>query len=74
VPLGEYFEPPFKQSLFENGFLATALGLDWHKAQALVKKARELRPLLYQLVNIETWGRLFLMQQSVDDVQDLLCR
>ena len=50
------------------------LGLDWNTAQALLKKARERRPLLFQLVNIETWGRLFFMQQSMDEVQELLSR
>jgi asparagine synthase (glutamine-hydrolysing) len=74
VPLGEYFEPPFKQSLFEDGFLASFLGLDWNAARSLVKKARERRPFLFQLVNIETWGRLFFMQQSAEEVEDLLCR
>ena len=74
VPLGEYFEPAFKRPLFEDGFLASMLGLDWNTAQALLKKARERRPLLFQLVHIETWGRLFFMQQSVDEVQELLSR
>ena len=32
VPLKEYFEPTFKQSLFEDGFLASTLGLDWNTA------------------------------------------
>jgi asparagine synthase (glutamine-hydrolysing) len=72
VPLAEYFEPPFKQSLFEDGFLASFLGLDWNAARALVKKARERRPLLFQLVHIETWGRLFFLQQSAEEVQGLL--
>jgi asparagine synthase (glutamine-hydrolysing) len=72
VPLGEYFEPPFKQSLFEGGFLASFLGLDWNASRALVKKAREQRPLLFQLVNIETWGRLFFMQQSAEEVEERL--
>ena len=74
VPLGEYFEPAFKQSLFENGFLASTLGLDWNKARALANKAREHRPILFQLVHIETWGRLFFMQQSPEEVQELLCK
>jgi hypothetical protein len=39
-----------------------------------VKKARERRPFLFQLVNIETWGRLFFMQQSAEEVENLLCR
>ena len=74
VPLGEYFEPAFKRPLFEDGFLASMLGLDWNTAQALIKRARERRPLLFQLVHIETWGRLFFMQQSADEVQELLSR
>ncbi len=72
VPLEQYFEPAFKQSLFEDGFLASFLALDWNTARSLVEKARERRQLLSQLVNIEVWGRLFFMQQSPEEVQDLL--
>jgi asparagine synthase (glutamine-hydrolysing) len=74
VPTPEYFEPAFKRPLFEDGFLASMLRLDWNTAQTLVKKARERRPVLLQLVHLETWGRLFFMQQSVDEVQELLCQ
>jgi asparagine synthase (glutamine-hydrolysing) len=74
VPTQEYFEPAFKRPLFEDGFLASVLGLDWNTAQTLLKKAKERRQLLLQLVHIETWGRLFFMQQSVDEVQELLCQ
>jgi asparagine synthase (glutamine-hydrolysing) len=74
VPLGEYFESAFKESLFQAGFLQSFLGLDWGTARALVARARERRPLLFQLVHIETWGRLFFMEQSADEVQQLLCQ
>ena len=74
VPLAEYFEPAFKQSFFDGGFLQSFLRLNWNTANALLSKARERRPLLYQLLNIETWGRLFFMQQSPEEVQDLLSR
>ena len=74
VPIREYFEPAFKRPLFEDGFLASTLGLDWDTAQALLKKAREHRQFLLQLVHIETWGRLFFMQQSAEDLQELLCQ
>jgi asparagine synthase (glutamine-hydrolysing) len=74
VPIEQYFEPAFKQSLFEDGFLASFLGMDWNTARSLLGKARERRPLLFQLINLETWGRLFFMRQSADEVQDLLCR
>ncbi|MGH7539680.1 MAG: asparagine synthetase B family protein, partial [Gemmatimonadota bacterium] len=74
VPVAQYFAPAFKRSLFEGGFLASFLGLEWEVAGGPLMKARETTPLLFQLVNIEVWGRLFLMQQSVEEVTDLLSR
>ena len=72
VPIHEYWEPAFKRSLFEDRFLASTLGIDWDTAQLLVGKARERRAILFQLVHVETWGRLFFMQQAPKDVEDLL--
>ena len=74
VPVDEYFAPQFKASLFQNGFLASYLGIGWEAAQGMVASARERAPVLLRLVNIEVWGRLFFMGQSVDEVTSLLCR
>ncbi len=74
VPLDQFFAPLFQPSLLRDGFLSEFLGLDWSTAEGLVARAREARPLLFQLVNVEVWGRVFLMEQSVEEVSDLLSR
>ena len=68
VPVDEYFSPPFRRPLFENGFLADHFGIGWNEAQSMVANARERGPLLLRLVNMEIWGRLFFMGESVDEV------
>jgi len=72
VPVDQFFSPMLRESLFRNGFLASHLGLDWPAVNALYQGEKEKSQILYRLVNIETWGRLFFMGQSVDEVSALL--
>jgi asparagine synthase (glutamine-hydrolysing) len=72
VPVAEYFAPLFKPSLFKDGFLASFLALDWRTANDLYAREKDKTQLLYRLVNIETWGRLFFMGHSVEEVTELL--
>lgn len=72
VPVEQYFTPLFRPSLFKDGFLAELLGFSWASAQKQLARERERVPLMFQLVNIEVWGRLFFMQQSIDEVTRLL--
>jgi asparagine synthase (glutamine-hydrolysing) len=74
VPVDQYFAPMFRESYFRNGFLESFMGLDWRSAKELYDHEREKSQILYRLVNIETWGRLFFMGQSVDEVTSLLLR
>jgi len=72
VPIEEYFSPQFTRPLFEDGFLASFLGLGWDTAQSMVASDRESADVLLRLVNMETWGRLFFMGQSIEEVTSLL--
>ena len=71
LPVDQYFLPMFKQSLHQDGFLASFMGLDWQSANDLYNKEKNKEQILYRLVNIEIWGRLFFMGQSVDEVTSL---
>ncbi len=72
VPIDEYFAPQFRRSLFADGFLASLVGLGWDAAVAMVASAGDRAAVLLRLVNIETWGRLFFMGQSVEEVTSTL--
>jgi hypothetical protein len=71
LPVDQYFSPMFRQSLHQDGFLASFMGLDWQSANDLYLKEENKAQVLYRLVNIEIWGRLFFMGQSVDEVTSL---
>lgn len=71
LPVDQYFLPMFRQSLHQDGFLASFMGLDWQSANDLYRKEKNKEQILYRLVNIEIWGRLFFMGQSVDEVTHL---
>lgn len=72
VPVDQYFAPLFKPSLFRGGFLESVLEMDWALANELLRAERERAHLLFQLVHIEVWGRLFFLQQTSEEVTALL--
>lgn len=72
VPVDSYFAPMFRQSFFQDGFLADYLDMDWDAVQDAYTREQEKAQVLYRLVNIEIWGRLFFLGQSVEEVTSLL--
>lgn len=75
VSVSDYFSPLGKASLLQGGFLESYLGLDWSVAKSLLASASDApdaAPFLFQMANIEIWGRLYFMNQSVEEVTSLL--
>ena len=72
VPVDQFFVPMFRESLFRGGFLETYLGMDWPAVNELYLQQEDKTQVLYRLVNIEVWGRMFFMGQAVDDVSAML--
>jgi len=72
VPVDQFFVPMFRESLFRGGFLETWLGMDWPAVNELYQQQDDKTQVLYRLVNIEVWGRMFFMRQPVDDVSAML--
>ncbi len=72
VPVDQFFVPMFRESLFRGGFLETHLGMDWPAVYELYQQQEDKTQVLYRLVNIEVWGRMFFLGQSVDEVSAML--
>jgi len=72
VPVEQFFVPMFRESLFRGGFLETHLGMDWPAVDDLYRQQHDKSQVLYRLINIEVWGRMFFLGQSVDDVSAML--
>jgi asparagine synthase (glutamine-hydrolysing) len=72
VPIDHFFVPMFRESLFQGGFLETRLGMDWAAVNELYQQQEDKSQVLYRLVNIEVWGRMFFLGQPVDDVSAML--
>jgi asparagine synthase (glutamine-hydrolysing) len=72
VPIEQFFIPMFRESLFRGGFLESYLGLDWDAVNALYQQQDDKTQVLYRLVNVEVWGRMFFLGQSVDEVTAML--
>ncbi|HET7585371.1 MAG TPA: asparagine synthase-related protein [Gemmatimonadaceae bacterium] len=74
VPADDYFTPQFRPSMFEHGFLGRFLGMKWQTIQRVASVGRDRTAAIFRLVNLETWGRLFLLEQSVQEVTHRLTR
>ncbi len=72
VPVEQFFVPLFRETLFRGGFLETYLDMDWQAVNDLYRQQKLKTQVLYRLVNIEVWGRLFFLGQSVDEVSAML--
>jgi len=75
VSVLDYFSPLGKPSLLQGGFLESYLGLDWDVTKSLLASASgapDAAPFMFQMANIEIWGRLFFMNQSVEEITSLL--
>ena len=46
--------------------------MDWPAVNELYQQQDDKTQVLYRLVNIEVWGRMFFMRQPVDDVSAML--
>jgi asparagine synthase (glutamine-hydrolysing) len=72
VPVDQYFVPMLRESLFKGGFLDSHMGMDWPTVNDMYRQDKEKTQILYRLINIELWGRMFFLGQSVDDVSTML--
>jgi asparagine synthase (glutamine-hydrolysing) len=69
VPWAEYIS--YKPALFRNGFMSEHFGLS-HDLIGRVASGDSF--LLFRLLAMEIWGRLFVRGEDLSSVQELVCR
>jgi asparagine synthase (glutamine-hydrolysing) len=72
LPMADYLAPIARPEFFHEGFCEQALGLDPRGLRATVAGWRDNVAGLFSLMTMEIWGRLFLMGQSQDEVNEAL--
>ena len=68
VPWKNYIE--YNEDLFENGFVE-----DFFSVRRGILKthiANSNKQLLYRLMNIEIWGRIFIYQENLEDIKRII--
>ena len=73
LPLQAYLAPFACLDFFKGGVCLDVLGLDQKATAAIVEAYESHLPSFYNLVNLEIWGRLFLLGQTVEQVEEC-CR
>ena len=70
LPLKSYLAPFASKSFFKQGVCLDLLNLNDKAIDALVTTYERHLQSFFNLVNLELWGRLFLLQQPVEEVEE----
>lgn len=74
LPLQDYIAPLARDDLFHKGFCNEIVGLHAQGIQGVITSWRTNVQALFNLINLELWGRMFIMKQSLEQVQELLLK
>ena len=74
LPLQAYLAPLARLDFFKGGACLDMLSLDQKAIAAIVETYERYLPSFYNLVNLEIWGRLFLLGQTVEQVTEQVMR
>jgi hypothetical protein len=74
LPLEDYLSPFAHNDFFQKGFCHEAIGLHPRGIQEVVTSWHTNVQAFFNLVSLEIWGRLFIMQESLDQVTELLLK
>ena len=72
LPLEQYLEPLADLEFFKDGFCEHTLGLSRRGLAHLVASWRRSVHGFFGLLTLEIWGRLFFMEQSIEEVSEQL--
>ena len=72
LPLEDYLAPLARNEIFNNGFCHQVLGLSSGAVQKVVASWKENIQAFFNLLSLEIWGRLFILQEPLAQVSDLL--
>jgi asparagine synthase (glutamine-hydrolysing) len=74
LPLADYLVPLAHPDLFSNGFCHEILGLSPKSVQECVVSWRQNPFAFLSLVSLEIWGRLFLLQEPLEQVNEVIAK
>jgi asparagine synthase (glutamine-hydrolysing) len=74
LPLEQYLEPLADLEFFKDGFCEHSLGLSRRGLAHLVTSWRQWVNGFFGLLTLEIWGRLFFLEQSIEEVEEQLRR
>lgn len=70
LPVQDYLAPFACTEFFEGGICLDGLGLPRKFIRTMVETYRHDLHSFFNLVNLEIWGRLFLLRQTVEQVHE----
>jgi asparagine synthase (glutamine-hydrolysing) len=74
LPLKSYLAPFASKSFFKQGVCLDVLKLNEKAIDAVVETYERHLQSFFNLVNLELWGRLFLLQQPVEEIEELITK
>jgi asparagine synthase (glutamine-hydrolysing) len=74
LPLQEYLAPLAQRDLFHNGFCSEVLGLNPIGIQETVACWDKNIQAFFNLIVLELWGRLFILQEPLEQVNELIAK
>jgi asparagine synthase (glutamine-hydrolysing) len=72
LPMEDYLAPLADMALFENGFCCEVLGYRESGLADAVRKWRTNVVGFFSLVSLEIWGRLYFLDQTIEEVNKLV--
>jgi asparagine synthase (glutamine-hydrolysing) len=74
LPLQDYLAPFAQGTLFQKGFCNEIVGLHPRGIQEVTTSWQTNLQAFFNLVSLELWGRLFIMQEPLEQVAELLTK
>lgn len=74
LPLADYLAPLARTELFAGGFCQDVMGLRPIGIRDVVANVDQSVQPFFNLLGLEIWGRLFILRQPLDQVDDLLLK
>jgi asparagine synthase (glutamine-hydrolysing) len=68
LPVEKYLEPLARPEVFRDGFCSAYFGIHENGLEQLLANWRSDLPSFFNLLQIEVWGRLFFLGESVEQV------
>jgi asparagine synthase (glutamine-hydrolysing) len=70
VPATAFLYDYLDFAIFADGFWENYFGLPWGRCREAILASGKYRPLWYHMLMFEVWGRIFLQNESPEEVRD----